>query len=173
MQKLEQLEEKEQKALSRIERLKGEKKTALQAVFDNPDNDKAAMKAGALDMQIKAAEKCADMAAEAIEAEHERLESKEYKDAVKRLAVLEKEVAGIQQQQIEAAREHFPAYERWSELVKEHQNLARAHGIEVLDLWNRDAGEAGVRAIHEALQLWDGQRKRVEYQRRHHPERLK
>lgn len=167
MKKIEKLQEKARLAHNQIERLKVEKAEAENAVYENPASNESAMKAVALEMQIKAAEKAAEKAGEAIEAEKVRLNSKEFKDAQKRLKALETEAAEIQEAQIAWAREFFPKYEEWLKITKEHERLAREHGIEVLDIYNLDMAEAGMRSIKDGLDGWDASRKRIEYRKRH------
>jgi ABC-type sugar transport system ATPase subunit len=170
MAKMDKLTEKKEKSLARIERLKVQKQKAEQAVFDNPDNTEAAMEAGALDMQIKAAKAAAEKAEKAIKAEKNRLDSKEYKDALKKLKGLERQAEAIREAQFEAAKNFYPEYAKWEALIKEHESLARQHDIEVLDLWNRDAIQAGMRVIKNGLDSWDAARRRIEYRKRKHPE---
>jgi len=121
MSKLKDLEEKQQIALNQIESLKARKVKAERAVYDNPANEEAAMKVGALELQIKAAEAAGKQAAEAIVAEKARLESKEYKDAQKKLQELEKQAQDIQESQKKWVIQFFPIYEEWLALVQEHE----------------------------------------------------
>jgi len=169
MSRLSELHDKEYQAKAQILKLKADKVTAENEVYENPASDEAAMKAVALEMQIKAAEKAAEKAAKAIEDENARLESKEYKDAQKQLKELEKQAAAIQERNITWARGFFPEYETWEAIIREHQTLARQHDIDVLDLFSRDAMEAGMRTIKEGLDGWDAQRRRIDYRERHHP----
>jgi len=167
MKKIDKLREKARLAERNIEDLKAEMFLAENAVIENPNNSEAAIKATAATMQVSAAEKAYERALEAIQAEEKRLNSKEYKDAQKRLAELEKQAAEIQQANIEWAREFFPQFEEWVALIQEHQRLAREWEIEVLDVWNRDMSEAGMRSIKDALNSWDAQRKLIDYRERH------
>lgn len=167
MKKIEKLQEKARLAEQNIESLKAEMLVSENAVIENPNNSEAAIKATAAKMQVEAAEKAYERALEAIQAEERRLESKEYKDAQKRLAELEKQAAKIQKANVEWAREFFPQFEEWVAIVQEHQRLAREHEIEVMDIWNRDMAEAGMRSIKHALDNWDAERKRIEYRERH------
>lgn len=165
--RLTELQEKEQAALSQIQKLKAAKDQAEAAVYENPSSNEAAMRAVALEMQIKAAQKAADKAAEAIEAELERLESKEYKAAVKQVNELEKQANEIQAEGIALIRSFYDKYHKFVEVTTEHADLANKHDIEHKPLLMRDRAEAGLDEIHRALIPWYSRREHIEYRKQH------
>jgi len=139
------------RAQSNLDRLKESKAQADQAVMDDPGNGDMALKAAALNLQIKAAEAGVKCAQEAAKAERERLTSPEAKAAIKELEKVNKEGLKLTADITQALQDLYKDMEKWEALQKQSKKLARQWEQQPFDL-----GIAGSRlgTVKLAVMRW-------------------
>lgn len=168
MAKLDQLEIEVTKAQEHIDRLQVKKSEALQAVSNDPDNDKAALTAAAAEMQVRAAENAKAQAIQAVQDERRRLHDQQVDQAREKLLDLQKQCQAIQEKHTAAALQFFTDFEKWQAIMSEHDSLAQRYGLKGQDIRNQDLITGGMIVLNKALQNWKIQKELVDYRRRHH-----
>jgi predicted nucleic acid-binding Zn-ribbon protein len=168
MAKLEQLEKDVLKAQERIDSLREKQARAEQALIDSPDNDKAALDAAAVEMQVKAAEAGKRKAQEAVHAERLRLRDQELEQVKAKLAEIEGQVDAIREKHTAQALEILNDFEVWSGLLSQYDTLAQHYQIRGKDLRNLDLIHGGMIDLYQSLQQWKNKKDLVDYRRANH-----
>jgi len=168
MAKLERLEKDVLKAQERIDSLREKQARAEQALIDSPDNDKAALDAAAVEMQVKAAEAGKRKAQEAVHAEKLRLRDQELEQVKTKLAEIEGQVDAIREKHTAQALEILNDYEVWAGLLSQYDSLAQRYQIKPKDLISLDHIHAGMIELNRALTTWKNQKDLQDYRRANH-----
>ena len=113
--KLEKLQRAVTQAQSTLDRLQADYKGAVETVTKNPSNQEAAIRAAALELQIKAVERALNKAQDDLKAERDRLESPE---AVKALKDLDKRNEALQKKQAEIMDAIKALHEQFNEIIE-------------------------------------------------------
>lgn len=151
LEKLQKQLEKDQDLINKLQ----DKSDQLEAVIlQDPDNQRAAMEAAAMDKQVQAANRAKGNTLREIEAEKQREYEQEVKTARNVLADIEKKTKEIKDQEFEKAREFFNQYETWLALVNRHAELAQKYHIEAPNLYALDDGQEGMTALKRAMGQW-------------------
>ena len=165
MNTLEKLQKQLEKDQEVIEKLQSKSDQLEAAILQDPDNQRAAMEAAAMDKQIQAANRAKANTLKEIEAEKQREYEQEVKTARNVLADIEKKTKAIKDQEFEKAREFFNQYETWLALVNRHAELAQKYQIEVSNLYAIDDGQAGMTSLKRAMDRWATDQAALEVQR--------
>ena len=151
MNTIEKLQKQLEKDQELIEKLQGKSDQLEAAILQDPDNQRAAMEAAAMDKQLQAANRAKANTLREIEAEKQREYEQEVKTARNVLADIEKKAKEIRDQ--ESAKDHdfYEQYEAWIALVKRHAELAQKYHIEAPNLYALDDGQPGMTALKRAM----------------------
>ena len=165
MSNLDKLQKQLEKDQELIEKLQGKSDQLEAVILQDPDNQRAAMEAAAMDKQLQAANRAKANTLREIEAEKQREYEQEVKTARNVLADIEKKTKAIKDQEFEKAQEFFDQYEAWIALVNRHAELAQKYRIEVPNLYALDAGQAGITALKRAMDQFTAAQQNMEAQR--------
>ena len=165
MSNLDKLQKQLEKDQELIEKLQGKSDQLEAVILQDPDNQRAAMEAAAMDKQLQAANRAKANTLREIEAEKQREYEQEVKTARNVLADIEKKTKAIKDQEFEKAQEFFDQYEAWIALVNRHAELAQKYRIEAPNLYALDAGQAGITALKRAMDQFTAAQQNMEAQR--------
>ena len=104
-------------------------------------------------IRLKIAERERDQARNDLEAEQQRISSKEYKAEEKRLSEIKKEVHASVPEIVKDAREMIARLDQVDRLVSEYQSLARTHSVARI---GRGLGLGMIWRLWGALKRWSG-----------------
>ena len=165
MSNLDKLQKQLEKDQELIEKLQGKSDQLEAVILQDPDNQRAAMEAAAMDKQLQAANRAKANTLREIEAEKQREYEQEVKTARNVLADIEKKAKAIKDQEFEKAQEFFDQYEAWLALVNRHAELAKKYSIAAPNLYALDAGQAGITALKRAMDQFAAAQQNMEAQR--------
>lgn len=165
MSNLDKLQKQLEKDQELIEKLQGKSDQLEAVILQDPDNQRAAMEAAAMDKQLQAANRAKANTLREIEAEKQREYEQEVKTARNVLADIEKKAKAIKDQEFEKAREFFDQYEVWLALVNRHAELAKKYSIAAPNLYALDEGQAGITALKRAMDQFTAAQQNMEAQR--------
>jgi len=159
LEKLQKQLEKDQELINKLQ----DKSDQMEAIIlQDPDNQRAAMEAAAMDKQLQAANRAKANTLKEIEDEKQREYEREVMTARNVLADIEKKAMAIKDQELEKAREFYKQYEEWLALVERHKALAQKYNIEVTNLYNLDGGQNGITTLKWALDKWKTAQRNME-----------
>lgn len=127
MNELDKMENRLQNAQNNLDRLKHDKARAEAAVMTDPGNQELAIKAAALDMQIKAAEIGLNSIEAATQAERQRMTSPQAKAELKRLDKANQDLDTMADEIHSDIKAVYEKMETWLQLQKESNRLARKY----------------------------------------------
>ena len=159
LEKLQKQLEKDQDLINKLQ----DKSDQMEAIIlQDPDNQRAAMEAAAMDKQLQAANRAKANTLKEIEDEKQREYEREVMTARNVLADIEKKAMAIKDQEIAKAREFYKQYEAWLALVERHKDLAQKYNIEVANLYNLDSGQNGITTLKWAIDKWKAAQRNME-----------
>ena len=159
LEKLQKQLEKDQDLINKLQ----DKSDQMEAIIlQDPDNQRAAMEAAAMDKQLQAANRAKANTLKEIEDEKQREYEREVMTARNVLADIEKKAMAIKDQEIAKAREFYKQYEAWLALVERHKDLAQKYNIEVANLYNLDSGQNGITTLKWAIDKWKATQRNME-----------
>jgi len=150
---IKQAEQRLKGEVGRLEKLKLDKVRADEALINSPSNDDLALRAAALELQVKAQEAGVERARAKAQAERDRLEQPEFRAAVEELEQVNQAGLELTADIIKRLEEDAGTWTRWNTLRDRSEALAEETGMESFVLKMGDAG-GWLGEVKRAVKRW-------------------